>query len=115
MSLLRRALEPVPRFHRVRDQQGTIPPELSHQAPGVHIAAFRQLFHLRDGIAALLHGQALVPNHIPERPVVVRLVAEFLRLIVLIEILFLEGDLVQPQALRLTDDRIFDLCELFLL
>ena len=115
MPLLRRALEPVPRFHRVRDQQRTVPPELSHQVLGVHIAAFRQLFHFRDGFAALPHGQALVPDHIPERPVVVRLVSEFFRLIVLTEILFLEGELIQSQALRLTDDGVFDLRELFLL
>ena len=115
MSLIRRLLEPVPCFHRVRDQQRTVPPELSHQVLRVHIAAFRQLFHFRDGFAALLHGQALVPDHILERPVVVRLVSEFFWLIVLTEILLLEGELIQPQALRLLNDRIFDLRELFLL
>ena len=115
MSLIRRLLEPVPCFRRVQDQQRTVPPELSHQVLRVHIAAFRQSFHFRDGFAALLHGQALVPDHIPERPVVVRLVSEFFRLIVLTEILLLEADLTQAQALRLTDDGVFDLRELFLL
>ena len=33
----------------------------------------------------------------------------------LAEVFFLEGDFAQPQALRFVDDRIFDLCELFLL
>ena len=115
MSLIRRLLEPVPCFHRVRDQQRSIPPELSHQVLRIHIAAFRQPFHFRDGFAALLHGQALIPDHIPQCPVVVGGVAEFFWLIVLTEILLLEGDLIQPQVLRLTDDGVFDLGELFLL
>ena len=115
MFLLRRLFKPVPGIRRVGYQQRTVPPELSHQVLGVHIAAFRQLFHFRDGAAPLLHGQALVPDHIPECPVVVGGVAEFFWLIVLTEILLLEGELIQPQALCLTDDGVFDLRELFLL
>ena len=115
MSLIRRLLEPVPCFHRVRDQQRSVPPELSHQVLRIHIAAFRQPFHFRDGFAALLHGQALVPDHIPECPVVVGGVAVFLRLVLPIEALFLEADLTQAQALRLLNDRVFDLPELLLL
>ena len=42
-------------------------------------------------------------------------VAVFLRLVLLIETLLLEADLTQVQALRLTDDGVFDLRELFLL
>ena len=115
MSLIRRLFEPVPRFHRVRDQQRSVPPELSHQVLGVHIAAFRQLFHFRDGVAPLLHGQALVPDDIPQCPVVVGFVSEFFRLVLLIEALLLEGDLTQPQTLRFLNDRILDLPELLLL
>ena len=115
MSLIRRLLEPVPCFHRVRDQQRSVPPELSHQVLRVHIAAFRQLFHFRDGFAALLHGQALVPDHIPQCPVVVGGVAVFLRLIIPAHVFLLEGDLTQPQTLRFMDDCILDLPELLLL
>ena len=115
MSLIRRLLEPVPCFHRVRDQQRSVPPELSHQVLRIHIAAFRQPFHFRDGFAALLHGQALVPDLIPQCPVVVGGVAVFLRLVLLIETLLLEADLTQAQALRFLNDRILDLPELLLL
>ena len=115
MSLLRRLLEPVPCFHRVRDQQRTVPPELSHQVLGIHITVLCQFVHFRDGVAPFLHGQALVPDHIPECPVVVGSVAVFLRLVLPIEALFLEGDLTQAQALRLLNDRVFDLPELLLL
>ena len=114
MSLLRCLLEPVPCFHRVRDQQRSVPPELSHQVLRIHIAAFRQPFHFRDGVATLLHGQALVPYDIPQRPVVVGGVLEFLRLIILTQVFLLEADLTQPQALRLLNDRILDLPELLL-
>ena len=81
----------------------------------MHIAAFRQLFHFRDGVAPLLHGQALVPDDIPQRPVVVGGVLEFLRLVLLIEALLLEADLTQVQVLRFLNDRILDLPELLLL
>ena len=96
MSLIRRLLEPVPCFHRVRDQQRSVPPELPHQVLRIHIAAFRQFVHFRDGVAPLLHGQALITYDIPQCPVVVGGVAVFLRLVLLIEALLLEGDLTQP-------------------
>ena len=115
MFLLRRLFEPVPGIRRVGYQQRTVPPELSHQVLGIHITVLCQFVHFRDGVAPFLHGQALVPDHIPEHPVVVRLVSEFFRLIVLTEILLLEADLTQAQALRLLNDRVFDLPELLLL
>ena len=93
MALLRRLLEPVPGVNRVGYQQRPVPPELSHQVLGVHIAALRQLVHFRDGIAALLHSQALVPDDIPQRPVVVGGVSVFFRLVLLIEAFLLVGDL----------------------
>ena len=115
MFLLRRLFEPVPGVHRVRYQQRTVPPELSHQVLGIHITVLCQFVHFRDGAAPLLHGQALVPDDIPQRPVVVGFVSKFFRLVLLIEALLLEGDLTQPQALRLLDNRVFDLPELLLL
>ena len=115
MSLLRRLFEPVPGIRRVGYQQRPVPPEFSHQVLRVHITAFRQLFHFRDGFAALLHGQALVPDHIPQCPVVVGGVAVFLRLVLLIETLLLEADLTQVQALHFLNDRVLDLPELLLL
>lgn len=60
-------------------------------------------------------GARLGNGVIPDHPVVVSLVSEFFWLIVLTEILLLEGELIQPQALCLTDDGVFDLRELFLL
>ena len=115
MFLLRRLFEPVPCFHRVRYQQRTVPPELSHQVLGIHIAVLCQFVHFRDGVAPFLHGQALVPDHIPQCPVVVGGVAVFLRLVLLIETLLLEADLTQVQALRFLNDRVLDLPELLLL
>ena len=115
MSLIRRLLEPVPCFHRVRDQQRSVPPELSHQVLGIHIAVLCQFVHFRDSVAPFLHGQALVPDDIPQRPVGVGGVSVFLRFVLLIEALLLESNLTQPQALRFLNDRVLDLPELFLL
>ena len=115
MSVLRRLFEPVPGIRRVGYQQRSVPPELSHQVLGIHITVLCQFVHFRDGVAPLLHGQALVPDHIPEHPVVVRLAAEFFWLIVLTEILLLESELIQLQVLRLLNDRVLDLPELLLL
>ena len=115
MSLLRRLFEPVPGIRRVGYQQRTVPPELSHQVLGIHITVLCQFVHFRDGVALLLHGQALVPDDVPQCPVVVGGVAVFLRLVLLIEALLLEADLTQAQALRLLNDRVFDLPELLLL
>ena len=115
MFLLRRLFEPVPGIRRVGYQQRTVPPELSHQVLGIHITVLCQFAHFRDGVAPLLHGQALITYDIPQCPVVVGGVAVFLRLVLPIEALFLEADLTQAQALRLLNDRVFDLPELLLL
>ena len=115
MALLRRLFEPVPGIRRVGYQQRTVPPELPHQVLRVHVAALCQLVHFRDSVAPFLHGQALVPDDVPQCPVVIGGVAVFLRLVLLIEALLLEGDLTQPQALHFLNDCVFDLPELLLL
>ena len=115
VSLLSRLHEPISGFRRVGDQQRVIPPELSHQVLGVPVAALCQLVHFRDGVTPLLHGQTLVPDDIPQCPVVVGGVAVFLRLIILAHVFLLEADLTQVQALRFLNDRVLDLRKLFLM
>ena len=63
----------------------------------------------------VLQRKCLIPDDLPQFPAIIRLAPHLLRLIILGQIFVLEGDLPQPDALRLLDDSVFDLPELFLL
>ena len=107
--------EPV--FHplTVWDQQRTVPVELPQQKLCVGLTSFRQLLQFLRCTVPVLQRKCLVPDHLPQFPAIIRLAPYLLRLVVASQVRILESDLPQPDALRLLDDSVFDLPELFLL
>lgn len=79
------------------------------------VTVFSQFFQFRDSFAALIHGQRLITDDIPQSPVVVRLVTEFLRLALLFHTLVLEEQFALTDVLCFFYDRVLDRPELFLL
>ena len=79
------------------------------------VAALRHLLQLLRRPVTVVQRNVLVPNDSPQFPAGIGLTTRRFRLVVLSQVVVLEGDLVQPDALRLLNNSVFDLPELFLL
>ena len=113
--LFRRLGEPVLCLAVVRDQQRAVPIELPHPVLSVGVAAFRHLLQLLCRPVTVVQRNVLVPNDTPQFPAGIGFIPHMFRLVVLSQVIILEGDFPQPDALRLLYDSVFDLPELFLL
>ena len=99
----------------VRDQQRTVPIELTHQVLSMGVASLRQPLQSLCHLVTVCQRKRLVPDDLPQFPAGIRLTTHLLRLVVASQVRILESDLPQTDTLRLLDDSVFDLPELFLL
>ena len=114
VSLLRRFVKPVPGHHPVRRQQRAVPTQLSHKVLSMDIAALCKFPHIFHGVIPLCQRQVFILNVYSQRPEVPGRIFIFAHLIALVQGFVLKGDLPQPNGLRLLNDRVLDLAELFL-
>ena len=79
------------------------------------VAALRHLFQLLCRPVTIVQGNVLVPNDSPQFPAGIGLTTRRFWFVVLSQVIILEGDITKTDVLRLLDDSVFDLPELFLL
>ena len=65
--------------------------------------------------STIVQGNVLVPNDSPQFPAGIGLTTRRFWFVVLSQVIILEGDITKTDVLRLLDDSVFDLPELFLL
>ena len=113
--MLCRLGEPVFRLLTVWDQQGPVPIELTHQVLSMGVASLRQPLQFLHRAIPVCQRKVLVPDDLPQFPAGIRLTTHPLRLVVAGQVRILESDFPQTDTLRLLDDGVLDLPELFLL
>ena len=98
-----------------RDQQRTVPVELAQQVLGVGVTSSGKLFHFLGSLVPVGQRKGLVPDDLPQFPAEIGLAPHLLWFVMPSQVSVLERNLPQVDALRLPDDGVFDLPELFLL
>src|SRR5699024_3000286 len=103
------------RLLTVRDQQRTVPVELSHQVLSVGVTESGKLFQLLHRAIPLLQRQSFVPDNPPQLPAGIGLILYLLRFVMPSQVSVLEGNIPQPYPFRLLNVGVLDLPKLFLL
>ena len=114
-TMLCRPGEPVLCLAAVRDQQRAVPIELPHEVLGVGVAALCQPLQFLHCSVPVAQGESVITDNMSQFPAGIGFASYLLRFVVAGQVSVLEGDLPQPDALRLPDDSVFDLPEFFLL
>ena len=92
-----------------------VPIELTHQVLSIGVASLCQPLQFLHRVVPVCQRKGLVPDDLPQFPAGIGLSPPLFWFIMASQVGILEGDFPQPDALRLLDDGVLDLPELFLL